>query len=161
MTNYLKLSVYFFLGLGILSSLSLFALKIIFNDRLDNNLITLGPENQNIVIKPKKQGGLKVSNLDIEILNNKKALIEDKKIRPQPDKPELLPMEIGEDKNDKEKKTKKTLIEKENYKTINNSKITKQISKQTSKSKSKKKPETTSGLYRVQFGSFRNLDRAQ
>lgn len=152
MINYLKLSVFFFLGFGVLFSLGIFALKIIFYNELDRNLITLGPDKGNIITKPVSPGGMKISNLNVEILNNKKALIEDKKIRSFPDKPEPLPIEIYEKKDDI-----KNINEKENLKASNDNKIIKPIIKP----KSIKKTKIISGLYRVQFGSFRNLDKAQ
>ena len=157
MINYLKLFVFFFLGFGVLLSLGIFGLKIIFYDKLDGKLITLGPDKGNTITKPVSPGGLKVSNLNIEILNNKKALIEEKKIRSYPDKPEPLPMEIGENKNDEKKIVNRNLIKKENFKVKDINKIIKPIIKP----KSIKKTKIISGLYRVQFGSFRNLDKAQ
>ena len=157
MINYLKLSVFFFLCFGVLFSLGIFALKIIFYKKIDGNLITLGPDKDNIITKPVSPGGLKVSNLNIEILNNKKALIENKNIRSFPDKPEPLPMEINEKKNNKKNIINKNMIEKENFTVNENNKII----KPTIKPKSIKKNKIISGLYRVQFGSFRNLDKAQ
>ena len=41
---------------------------------MNNDLIILGPEKEEVISIPKDKGGLKVSNLDIEILNNKSAL---------------------------------------------------------------------------------------
>ena len=152
MINYLKLSVFFFLCFGVLFSLGIFALKIIFYNKLDGKLITLGPDKGSIITKPVSPGGYKVSNLNIEILNNKKALIEDKKIRSYPEKPEPFQMEINNKKGDK-----KNMIEKENFKAKDNNKIIKPIIKP----KVIKKTKIISGLYRVQFGSFRNLDKAQ
>lgn len=157
MINYLKLFVFFFLGFGVLFSLGIFALKIIFYKKLDGNLITLGPDKDNIITKPVSPGGLKVSNLNIEILNNKKALIEDKKIRSYPYKPEPLPMEIEENKKDEIKIVNENLIKRENFKAKDNN----QIIQPKIKPKSIKKTKIISGLYRVQFGSFRNLDKAQ
>ena len=95
MNNYLKIFSLFFLSIGIFFSISLFALKIFFQETDNNKLIVLGPENENIIIKPKDPGGKKISNLDIEILNNKDALIKNEKIRPKPTKPELLPLEVA------------------------------------------------------------------
>ena len=65
---------------------------------MNNDLIILGPEKVNVISIPKDKGGLKISNLDIEILNNKSALEINEKIRPLPTKPELLPIEIPESK---------------------------------------------------------------
>ena len=42
-------------------------------------------------------------NEDIEILNNKDALIKNEKIRPKPTKPELLPLEVAPIKKKKQK----------------------------------------------------------
>ena len=95
MNNYLKIFSIIFLSVGIFFSISLFALKIFFQETDNDKLIVLGPENENIIIKPKDPGGKKISNLDIEILNNKDALIKNEKIRPKPTKPELLPLEVA------------------------------------------------------------------
>ena len=94
MKNYLKIFSIFFLSVGIFFSTGFFALKIFFQETDNDKLIVLGPENENIIIKPKDPGGKKISNLDIEILNNKDALINNKKFRPKPTKPELLPLEV-------------------------------------------------------------------
>ena len=91
MNNYLKILSIFFLSVGILFSIGLFALKIFFQKTNNSELIILGSDNENIITKPKDPGGKKISNLDIEILNNKDALIQIEKIRPKPTKPELLP----------------------------------------------------------------------
>ena len=54
---------------------------------------------------------LRISNLDIEILNNKSALEKNEKIRPLPTKPELLPIEIPEtNKNDLNKSVIKMIL---------------------------------------------------
>ena len=94
MNNYLKIFSLFFLSVGIFFSIGLFALKIFFQKTDNSELIILGPDNENIITKPKDPGGKKISNLDIEILNNKDALIQIEKIRPKPTKPELLPLEV-------------------------------------------------------------------
>ena len=106
MNNYLKIFSLFFLSVGIFFSISLFALKIFFQETDNDKLIVLGPDNENIIIKPKDPRGKKISNLDIEILNNKDALIKNEKIRPNPTKPELLPLEVAPIK----KKSQKTSI---------------------------------------------------
>ena len=141
MINYLKLSAYFFLGVGVLFSLGIFALKIFFYDNHNDSLIILGPDNADVILKPSDPKGLKVPNLDVEILNNKKALIENEKLRPLPVKPELLPIEVIESN-----KTKNNIL----------TKIEPKI-KPIKIDKTKQKP----GLYRVQFGSFKNLDKAR
>ena len=150
MINYLKLSAYFFLGVGILFSLGIFALKIFFYDNHNDSLIILGPDNADVILKPSDPKGLKVPNLDVEILNNKKALIENEKLRPLPGKPELLPIEVIESN-----KTKKN-FNKQDLKNNILTKIEPKI-KPIKIDKTKKK----SGLYRVQFGSFKNLDKAR
>ena len=154
MNNYLKIFSLFFLSVGIFFSISLFALKIFFQETDNDKLIVLGPDNENIIIKPKDPGGKKISNLDIEILNNKDALIKNEKIRPKPTKPELLPLEVAPI----EKKTLKNVDE-------NLLKDTKISSEKLSKSKQIKKNIQKSNqsvlLYRVQFGSFRNLNKAK
>ena len=94
MNNYLKIFSIFFLSVGIFFSVGLFALKILFQKTNNSELIVLGPDNEKIITKPRDSGGEKVSNLDIEILNDKDALILNEKIRPRPTKPELLPLEV-------------------------------------------------------------------
>ena len=152
MKKYLKISIILFLSMGVFSSLGLFALKIIFEEKNEKELIVLGPDNRDIFTIPKDVGGKKVSNLDIEILNNKKALIADEKLRLIPAEPELLPLDISEEKvvkkTEKIKKSKNNIIPDNQIKDQNFRKM---------KEKSKIEP----GLYRVQFGSFRNLDKAQ
>ena len=154
MNNYLKIFSLFFLSVGIFFSISLFALKIFFQETDNDKLIVLGPENENIIIKPKDPGGKKISNLDIEILNNKDALIKNEKIRPKPTKPELLPLEVAP-------------IEKKTFKSVdkNSLKETKILNEKVSKSKQIKKNIQKSNqsvlFYRVQFGSFRDLNKAK
>ena len=94
MNNYFKIFSLSLLSVGILFSIGLYALKIFFQETDSAKLIVLGPDNENILIKPKDPGGKKISNLDIEILNNKDALITNEKIRPKSTKPELLPLEV-------------------------------------------------------------------
>ena len=98
MKKYLKISIILFLSTGVFSSLGLFALKIIFEEKNEKELIVLGPDNRDIFTIPKDVRGKKVSNLDIEILNNKKALIANEKLRLIPAEPELLPLDISEEK---------------------------------------------------------------
>ncbi len=152
MKKHLKISIILFLSMGVFSSLGLFALKIIFEEKNEKELIVLGPDNRDIFTIPEDVGGKKVSNLDIEILNNKKALITDEKLRLIPAEPELLPLDISEEnvvkKTAKIKKSKNIIIPDNQIKVQSSSKI---------KEKSKKEL----GLYRVQFGSFRNLDKAR
>ena len=50
MNNYLKIFSLFFLSVGIFFSISLFALKIYFQETDNNKLIVLGPDNENIII---------------------------------------------------------------------------------------------------------------
>ena len=152
MKKYLKISIILFLSMGVFSSLGLFALKIIFEEKNEKELIVLGPDNRDIFTIPKDVGGKKVSNLDIEILNNKKALIADEKLRLIPAEPELLPLDISE-----EKVVKKTA----KIKTSKNNIIPDNQIKFQSSSKIKDRSKKELGLYRVQFGSFRNLDKAQ
>ena len=112
----------------------------------------MAPDVQAFITVPQKAGGYEVSNLDIDILNNKKALIADEKLRPLPVKPELLPIEIVKENKklddiiliDKVKKDNKVKIDKKiNIKSMNNNNKTDLI-----------------GMYRVQFGSFRDLSKA-
>ena len=154
MNNYLKIFSLFFLSVGIFFSISLFALKIFFQETDNDKLIVLGPDNENIIIKPKDPGGKKISNLDIEILNNKDALIKNEKIRPKPTKPELLPLEVAPI----EKKTLKSIEQN----LLKDSKISeeKNLNSKIIK-KNIKKTNKNILLYRVQFGSFRNLNKAK
>ena len=142
MNNYLKIFVIFFLSTGILFSIGLFALKLFFQETDNDKLIVLGPDNENIIIKPKDPGGKKISNLDIEILNNKDALIKNEKIRPKPSKPELLPLQVVP--------IEKKLLKSNNQNLLNDLKTS-----------NKKKSNKNIFSYRVQFGSFRNLDKAK
>ena len=136
--------------MGILFSLGIFALKIFFYDNHNDSLIILGPDNADVILKPSDPKGLKVPNLDVEILNNKKALIENEKLRPLPVKPELLPIEVFESNKTKKNSNKQDL--KNNILTKIEPKI-----KPIKIDKTKQKL----GLYRVQFGSFKNLDKAR
>ena len=154
MNNYLKIFSIFFLSVGIFFSIGLFALKIFFQKTDNSELIILGPDNENIITKPKDPGGKKISNLDIEILNNKDALIQNEKIRPKPTKPELLPLEVVPFEKKILKRNDQDLSKglKISNEKISNSKIIKKKSKISNKNIL---------LYRVQFGSFRNLKKAK
>ena len=160
MNQFLKTSSFILLSSGILSLLTLFGLKIYLQKNMNNDLTILGPEKVNVISIPKDKGGLKISNLDIEILNNKSALEINEKIRPLPTKPELLPIEIPESKKSDLKKLQS--IKKNKTFTLEKSDDIKK-----SKSNNKKTSETTNrkeiknGLYRVQFGSFRDLKKAK
>ena len=154
MKNYLKIFSIFLISVGIFFSISLFALKIYFQENNNEKLIVLGPDNENIIIKPKDPGGKKVWNLDIEILNDKNALIKNEKIRPKPTKPELLPLEVISIEN----KTKKSI----DQNLLKDSKISegKKLNSKVIKKNIKKSNKNTL-LYRVQFGSFRDLNKAK
>ena len=154
MKNYLKIFSIIFLTVGIFFSITLFGLKIYFQETNNDKLIVLGPDNENIIIKPKDPGGKKVSNLDIEILNDKDALIKNEKIRPKPTKPELLPLEV----TPIEIKTKKSI----GQNLLKDSKISegKKLNSKVIK-KNIKKSNKNILLYRVQFGSFRDLNKAK
>jgi len=160
MNNFLKTLSFILLSSGTLFLLTLFCLKKNKKKNMNNDLIILGPDKEEVISIPKDKGGLKVSNLDIEILNNKSALEINEKIRPLPTKPELLPIEIPEtNKNDLKKSE-----------SINNNKtitFKKSDDIKNSQTNNKKTIEITSnnerknGLYRVQFGSFRDLKKAK
>ena len=160
MNNFLKTLSFILLSSGTLFLLTSFGLKIYFQKNMNNDLIILGPDKEEVISIPKDKGGLKVSNLDIEILNNKSALEINEKIRPLPTKPELLPIEIPEtNKNDLKKsesnKNDKTITLKKSDDIKNsqtNNKKTIEISSNN---------EIKNGLYRVQFGSFRDLKKAK
>ena len=160
MNNFLKTLSFILLSSGTLFLLTLFGLKIFFQKNMNNHLIILGPEKEEVISIPKDKGGLKVSNLDIEILNNKSALEINEKIRPLPTKPELLPIEIPETNKNDLKKSESI----KNDKTIT---LKKSDDIKNSQTNNKKTIEITSnneiknGLYRVQFGSFRDLKKAK
>lgn len=160
MNNFLKTSSFILLSSGTLFLLTLFGLKIFFQKNMNNDLIILGPEKEEVISIPKDKGGLKVSNLDIEILNNKSALEINEKIRPLPTKPELLPIEIPET-------NKSDLKKSESIKNNKNTTLKKSDDIKNSETNNKKTIEITSsneiknGLYRVQFGSFRDLKKAK
>ena len=153
--KFLKLSAFFFISAGLLTSLGIFAFKILYNNDINEKLIVLGPDITSVYIKPKKAGGYEVKNLDIDILNNKTALIENEKLRPLPVKPELLPIETV--KNNK-KLNDIILIDKVNKK--NKAKIDKKINSKKTNIKSNNNKTDLIGMYRVQFGSFRDLSKA-
>ncbi|MFL2818327.1 MAG: SPOR domain-containing protein [Candidatus Puniceispirillales bacterium] len=152
MNNYLKITIIIFLSTGILFSVGLFAIKIIFEENIYDELVVLGPDDKDIFTIPKDVGGKKVSNLNIEILNNKKALVNNDKLRIPPAEPELLPLDIIEEKI-KDKTN--------NIKELKNNIIQDSEKKVQIPNKIKKKSKKKIGLYRVQFGSFRNLDKAK
>ena len=151
----LKLSAFFLISLGLLSSLGIFAFNFFFKSYINENLVVLGPDIKSVFTVPQKPGGYEVSNLDIDILNNKKALIADEKLRPLPVKPELLPIETV--KNNK-KLNDIILIDKVNKK--NKAKIDKKINSKKNNIKSNNNKTDLIGMYRVQFGSFRDLSKA-
>ena len=153
--KFLKLSVFFFIGVGLLTSLGIFAFKILYNNDINEKLIVLGPDITSVYIKPKKAGGYEVKNLDIDILNNKTALIENEKLRPPPVKPELLPMETV-----KQKKELKNIIVIDEAKKENKIKVNKKTTSKNINTKFKNKTTDLIGMYRVQFGSFRDLNKA-
>ena len=167
MLKFFKIASLFFLVIGIIASMSVFAFKIIFDTPVNENLVVLGPDDIEVYSKPIDAGGFNVTNLDIDILNNKSALIADEKLRPLPVQPELLPIDNVVDDNNKfidekninssinEKKSKKNLkIDKKNNLLIPVSKPYKKNINGNSNSK-------LSGQFRVQFGSFRNLNKAK
>ena len=125
-----------------------------FQETNNDELIVLGPDNENIIIKPKDPGGKKVSNLDIEILNDKDALIKNEKIRPKPTKPELLPLEVISIENKIKKNIDQNLLK--DSKISDGKKLNSKVIK-----KNIKKSNKNILLYRVQFGSFRNLNKAK
>ena len=160
MNQFLKTSSFILLSFGILSLLTLFGLKIYLQKNMNNDLIILGPEKVNVISIPEDKGGLKISNLDIEILNNKSALEINEKIRPLPTKPELLPIEIPESKKSDLKKSQSIKKNKTfTLEKLDDIKKSKNNNKKTSETTNRK--EIKNGLYRVQFGSFRDLKKAK
>ena len=161
MNNFLKTSSFILLSSGTLFLIILFGIKIFFQKNMNNDLIILGPEKEEVITIPKDKGGLNVSNLDIEILNNKSALEINEKIRPLPTKPELLPIEIPET-NKSDQKTSESIKNNRNI-TLKKSDDMKNLQTNNNKkrSKVKSKKEIKNGLYRVQFGSFKDLKKAK
>ena len=151
----LKLSAFFLISLGLLSSLGIFAFNFFFKSYINENLVVLGPDIKSVFTVPQNAGGYEVSNLDIDILNNKKALIADEKLRPLPVKPELLPIETVKENK---KLNDIILIDKVNKK--NKAKIDKKINSKKTNIKSNNNKTDLIGMYRVQFGSFRDLSKA-
>ena len=146
MKNHLKIYIIIFLSTGVFFSLGLFALKIIFQGNTQNELVVLGPDKKDIITIPKDVSGKKVSNLDIEILNNKKALVTNEKLRLPPAEPELLPLDVIEEKVNGNSKNK--IVPK-----INSIIEVKKKSKKSKKpNKIEKKLNKQFGQYRVQFG---------
>lgn len=131
--------------IGTITSLTIFGFKIFFYENDKADLVTLGPDSIVVYSIPNDQKGFNVKNLDIDILNNKKSLNIDKKLRPLPVKPELLPIETNEGTNVKFKN--------------NNNKVKEKSNKTSKVIKNKSNP--TIGMYRVQFGSFRDLKKAE
>ena len=154
MNNYLKIFSLFFISLGIFFAIGLFALKIFFQENDNDNLIVLGPDKKSIITKPLDPGGKKISNLDIEILNNKNALIKNEKIRPKPTKPELLPLEVAP--------IEKKILKSVDKNSLKDTKISKEKALKFKQIKKNIQKENKSVLlYRVQFGSFRDLNKAK
>ena len=149
----LKLSAFFLISLGLLSSLGIFAFNFFFKSYINENLVVLGPDIKSVFTVPQKTWEIN-SNLDIDILNNKKALIADEKLRPLPVKPELLPIETV--KNNK-KLNDIILIDKVNKK--NKAKIDKKINSKKTNIKSNNNA-LFHLLLKFQFGSFRDLSKA-
>ena len=69
MLKFFKIASLFFLVIGIIASMSVFAFKIIFDTPVNENLVVLGPDDIEVYSKPIDAGGFKVTNLDIDILN--------------------------------------------------------------------------------------------
>ena len=158
--NFLRLSAFFLIVAGILASLGLFAFKILSKSNINENLIVLGPDVNEVYNVSKKPEGYEVTNLDIDILNNKKALIVDEKLRPLPVKPELLPIESI---NNKKESLVIEEINKENKVKV---KVKVKVKNNTIQKKRNNKIKKNSandliGDYRVQFGSFRDLNKAK
>lgn len=167
MLKFLKIASLFFLVIGIISSMSVFAFKIIFDTPVNENLVVLGPDDIEVYSKPIDAGGFDVTNLDIDILNNKSALIVDEKLRPLPVQPELLPIDNVIDDNNKfidEKNINSSTNEKKSKKNLKNDEkndLLIPVSKPYKKNINGNSNNKLSGQFRVQFGSFRNLNKAE
>ena len=135
-----------FIGTSI--SLTIFGFKIFFYENDKIVLVTLKPDNVPSYLVPKDAKGFNVKNLDIDILNKKETLNFDQKLRPLPVEPELLPIETNKNKLDM-KSNKKVTVKKN---VLNNK-------EKVNKNKNKN-ANLAIGMYRVQFGSFRDLNKA-
>mgnify|MGYP001329978089 FL=1 len=167
MLKFFKIASLFFLVIGIIASMSVFAFKIIFDTPVNENLVVLGPDDIEVYSKPIDAGGFNVTNLDIDILNNKSALIADEKLRPLPVQPELLPIDNVVDDNNKfidEKNINSSINEKKSKKNLKNDKknnLLIPVSKPYKKNINGNSNSKLSGQFSVQFGSFRNLNKAE
>ena len=167
MLKFFKIASLFFLVIGIIASMSVFAFKIIFDTPVNENLVVLGPDDIEVYSKPIDAGGFNVTNLDIDILNNKSALIADEKLRPLPVQPELLPIDNVVDDNNKfidEKNINSSINEKKSKKNLKNDKknnLLIPVSKPYKKNINGNSNSKLSGQFSVQFGSFRNLNKAK
>ena len=167
MLKFFKIASLFFLVIGIIASMSVFAFKIIFDTPVNENLVVLGPDDIEVYSKPIDAGGFNVTNLDIDILNNKSALITDEKLRPLPVQPELLPIDNVVDDNNKfidEKNINSSINEKKSKKNLKNDEkndLLIPVSKPYKKNINANSNSKLSGQFRVQFGSFRNLNKAK
>ena len=167
MLKFFKIASLFFLVIGVIASMSVFAFKIIFDTPVNENLVVLGPDDIEVYSKPIDAGGFNVTNLDIDILNNKSALIADEKLRPLPVQPELLPIDNVVDDNNKfidEKNINSSINEKKSKKNLKNDKknnLLIPVSKPYKKNINGNSNSKLSGQFSVQFGSFRNLNKAK
>lgn len=167
MLKFFKIASLFFLVIGVIASMSVFAFKIIFDTPVNENLVVLGPDDIEVYSKPIDAGGFNVTNLDIDILNNKSALIADEKLRPLPVQPELLPIDNVVDDNNKfidEKNINSSINEKKSKKNLKNDKknnLLIPVSKPYKKNINGNSNSKLSGQFSVQFGSFRNLNKAE
>lgn len=167
MLKFFKIASLFFLVIGVIASMSVFAFKIIFDTPVNENLVVLGPDDIEVYSKPIDAGGFNVTNLDIDILNNKSALITDEKLRPLPVQPELLPIDNVVDDNNKfidEKNINSSINEKKSKKNLKNDKknnLLIPVSKPYKKNINGNSNSKLSGQFSVQFGSFRNLNKAK
>ena len=167
MLKFFKIASLFFLVIGVIASMSVFAFKIIFDTPVNENLVVLGPDDIEVYSKPIDAGGFNVTNLDIDILNNKSALIADEKLRPLPVQPELLPIDNVVDDNNKfidEKNINSSINEKKSKKNLKNDEkndLLIPVSKPYKKNINGNSNSKLSGQFSVQFGSFRNLNKAE
>ena len=167
MLKFFKIASLFFLVIGVIASMSVFAFKIIFDTSVNENLVVLGPDDIEVYSKPIDAGGFNVTNLDIDILNNKSALIADEKLRPLPVQPELLPIDNVVDDNNKfidEKNINSSINEKKSKKNLKNDEkndLLIPVSKPYKKNINGNSNSKLSGQFSVQFGSFRNLNKAE
>ena len=154
MNSFIKTSsIFFFLTSTIILFVSI-DIKFFYIDEEKLNIPIVSSDNENIKIKPeiKKENSIE-NDLEIEILNDDKKNDKGHKLFFNENKPELIPFEVANKKNNKKEadinNLKKTLEKDENN-----------ADEDQEKTKSKSINEKNLQKYRVQLGSFKSKSRA-